>query len=415
MSFVITELVKKSISLIEICPTVPAGQAPRGVYIETQHYGNECWYIKNHYSDPELVYGSATISITDNNGDHLSNRDLDHLVFRIKRSSSSQQFIALSFDLKLYSYFSKSGDYMVRDISVNIPTRYHIQCIDLSDNGEHLFYSNWNSIIRSNSKLEPIETWTIPDKLDRQKKAPSAAVRQALSLLDLPKDPNVEEIKVAFRSKLLRVHPDINREDPKASDKTRTVVEAYEVLTRGLKSDVEKESEQLIQIKFAFEGDSITATQTKVGAEKIYIGCYSGRLYLLSRQGKSQLIYNCHAPIRRITESGQYLYVVSDEFWDILSDGVLINRIEGSFRLERIVFDKDCNAVMSNRKSVRLYSLGGIPFAELNFKENIADVFMVNQKLRVVTGKKSYLLQIQPPTDYRQLADKGSLFLPHPK
>jgi hypothetical protein len=359
-----------------------------------------------------LWHGKSTIFITDRFGEFLGKKTLDHLVFRIKRSpKSSQQFLALSFNLRLH-YYSNSGNCTIRDISENIPTRYHVQCIDLSDNGEFVYYSDWNSIIRLDRNLNPLITWKIPDKFIRHDKASPPAVRQALSILELPKNPSAEEIKSAFRKKLLRVHPDINADDPNASDKTRAVVEAYEVLTRGSQNQYEIESDkQFIQIQLAFEGDSVTATQIKPGTEGLFVGCYSGRLYLLNQSGRSQLVYDSHAPIRKIKESGKYLYVVTDHFWDILSDGIVINRIEGSFRLERIVFDGCCNAVMSNRKSVRLYSPGGIAFAEVNFRDNISDVFMHKQKLRVLTGKKSYIFSIQPPTDYKMLAD-SELYLP---
>lgn len=412
MPFVITDLIQNSISLTETGQTVPAGQAPRGMYFETEHYDNECWYIKNHYDDPNLLYGKSTISITDRFGEFLGKKTLDHLVFRIKRSSvSSQPFLALSFSLKLH-YYSNSGDCTIRDISENIPTRHHVQCVDLSDNGKFVYYSNRNSITQLNRNLNPLKKWKIPDKFIRHDKAPSPAVRQALSLLELSKNPSNDAIKSAFRKQLLRVHPDINTDDPYASDKTRAVVEAYEVLTRGSQNEYETESvKQFIKIQLAFEGDSVTATQIKPGTEGLYVGCYSGRLYLLKPSGTSQLIYDSHAPIRKIKESGKYLYIVTNYFWDILSDGIVINRIEGSFGFERIVLDGYCNAVMSNRKSVRLYSPGGIAFAEVNFRENISDVYMFEKNLRVVTGHKSYVFSIQPPTDYKMLVDSG-LYLP---
>lgn len=411
MSIVITELVQGSITLTETAQTVPAGQAPRGMYFETEHYDDECWYIKNHYDDPDLVKGSSTISITDRFGAFLRKRTLDHLVFRIRRSSVSQQFLALSFNLRLH-YYSTPNHCKVLDISENIPTRYHVQCINLSDNGEIIFYSNWNSIIRLDHSLEPLETWKISDNFNRDEKATSPAIQQALAVLELHKNPETEQIKSAYRKKLLRVHPDINRNDPYACDKTRSVVEAYEVLTRGAQIQSDTESiERIIQFRFAFEGDSVTAIQAKAGTEDLFVGCYSGRLYLLRRSGRSHIIYESHAPIRKIRESGNYLYILSDRFWDILIDGVAINRIEGSFRLERSVFDGYSNAVMSNRKSVRIYSPGGIAFAQVNLRENISDVFMLNQKLRIVTGKKSYVFSIIPPTDYKMFAERD-LFLP---
>lgn len=427
MSFLITELIQNSISHNETGQTVPAGQAPRGVYFETEHFDDVCWYIKNHYDDPNLIQGRATIFATDKFGEFLSKKTLDQLVFRIKRSSISKKFIALSFNLILHTYFSDIiGDtsenattgYQVQynsaisDISKNIPTRYQVQCIDLSNNGEFVFYSNWNSLIRLDHNLKHLENWNIPDKFDRQNKGISAEIQQATSILGLQKNPSIDDIKSAFRKNLLQVHPDVNRDDPYASDKTRAVVEAYEILTRGMQNQENlKSDKEFIQIQLPFQGDSITATQMEVGTDNLYVGCYSGKLYLLMRNGKSRLIYDSHAPIRKIRGFGKYLYVVSNQFWDILLDEILVNRIEGNFGFERIIFEKECNAVMVNHKYIRLYSPGGIVFAEITIKENISDVFMSNQKLLVITGKKSYIFSVKPPTDYRGLTS-NNLYLP---
>lgn len=411
MSFEITNLIPDAISLTEKSHTVPAGQAPRGVYFATEHYENDCWYIKNHYDDPSLSYGKATISTTDRFGNFLGKKTLDHLIFRIKHSTASiHKFITLSFGLSLYYY--THDEYIVNDISKDFTDRYQAQCVDISINGEILYYSNQNSIVQLDSSLNLLRTWKIPDKFNRQNRASSPEVRQALTVLDLPQKPNSEAIRVAFRKKLLRVHPDIHKDDPNASDKTREIIEAYEVLTRGSQNNIKAKSEkQIIQFDFGYHGDFVTATQTKSNNKGIFVGCYSGKLYSLSRSGKSKLVYECHAPIRKIKESGRYVYIVTDHFWDILCDGKAINRIEGSFRLERIVLDGNCNAVMSNRQNVRLFSPGGIAFAEVNFQENISDVYMFNKNLKVITGKKTYIFSLKIPTDYKIL-ESNNMFLP---
>ena len=66
---------------------------------------------------------------------------------------------------------------------------------------------------------------------------------------------------------------------------------------------------------------------------------------------------------------------------------------------------------MSNRQNVRLFSPGGIAFAEVNFRENISDVYMFNKKLKVITGKKTYIFSLKIPTDFKML-ESNNLFLP---
>ena len=367
MSFLITSLFHNAISHIGTSPTVPAGQAPRGTYFDIEHYDNACWYVKNHYDDPDLVRGKSTVTVTDSLGELLHTMTLDHLVFRIKHSSASNNFVALTFTLKLYYYAPNSDVLAVREISESIPTRYHVQCVDLSQNGEFICYSNSNSIIRLERTLKPFETWTAPNSFDRTTRAASLDIRRALLVLGLNNEPSTDDIRSAFRKNLLKVHPDINKNDPDANDKTRAVVEAYEVLTRGNFDDQDTNNQTElgpIQVRFASEGDFITATQFGGGGEDLYIGCYSGKTYLLLANGNTRLIYNAHAPVRKIKELGRYLYIVSDHFWDILLNGTLLNRVDGRFRFDRILLDNACNAVLINHKTVRLYSHGGIPFAE---------------------------------------------------
>ena len=65
------------------------------------------------------------------------------------------------------------------------------------------------------------------EKLDNSSKYYS----EKLSLLGLSGKPNNEEIKKAFRKKLLEFHPDRNPNNPEANNKTIEIINAYEELT----------------------------------------------------------------------------------------------------------------------------------------------------------------------------------------
>ena len=123
MSFLITSPFPNAISHIRTDPTVPARQAPRGTYFDIEHYDDACWYVKNHYDDPDLVHGKSTVTITDSFGELLHNINLDHLVFRIKHSPTSNNFVALTFTLKLYFYAPNFDVLAIREISKGIPTQ----------------------------------------------------------------------------------------------------------------------------------------------------------------------------------------------------------------------------------------------------------------------------------------------------
>ena len=414
LPFKVNNLVENSIIHAETNLTVPAGQAPRGVYFETEHYYENCWYVKNHYADPNLIYGSSTIMVTDKFGELMNRKLLNHLVFRIKQSEKAKYFIALAFNLNLYFYTSNNQKVVNRDISKGVQNRYELQCVDVSKNGKNIYYSKSNSLYQLDSHLKPVQSWKIPHKYDRHNKPALPETQQALSILGLPKKFTPDDVKSAFRKNLIKVHPDVNPSDPFAADKTRKVIEAYEILTRE-KIDQSTYDNKIdfgsFQVSFGFESDGISATQTKGGTDGLYIGCYSGKIYLLFPSGKYYLIYDCFAPVRKIKENGKYLYIISDHFWDILLDGVSVNRISGMFRFNRILLEETCNAEILNHKTVRLYSPGGIAFGEVEFKDNVADAFLIEKKLKVVTEKKSFIFGIQPPIDYKAIA-ADNLFLP---
>ena len=121
--------------------SVPAGQAPRGVYFQVDHYENACWYTKNHYTAPNLVEGSASIAVTTDFGERVGIESLDHLVFRIKRAAKSDHYAAISFGLKLHVYSQDHRLIATGDVSENTIDRYQVKCVDVSEEGNRVFCS----------------------------------------------------------------------------------------------------------------------------------------------------------------------------------------------------------------------------------------------------------------------------------
>jgi len=49
-------------------------------------------------------------------------------------------------------------------------------------------------------------------------------------ILGVSRDASLEDIKKAYRSLAKQYHPDVNKDDPQASEKFKEINEAYEVL-----------------------------------------------------------------------------------------------------------------------------------------------------------------------------------------
>ncbi len=61
-------------------------------------------------------------------------------------------------------------------------------------------------------------------------------------LLGIPRNATLDDIKVAYRRLARKYHPDVNPNDPTATDKFRLVQEAYKILKDADKVDVLKEA-----------------------------------------------------------------------------------------------------------------------------------------------------------------------------
>jgi len=64
---------------------------------------------------------------------------------------------------------------------------------------------------------------------------------QCYELLGVPQNATLEEIKQAYRRLVRKYHPDVNQNDPAATDKFRMVQEAYEILKQADKENLSKE------------------------------------------------------------------------------------------------------------------------------------------------------------------------------
>ena len=264
--FLISEVTPGVVCHVATTRSVPAGQAPRGTYSQIDYYQNACWYTKNHYTDPNLAGGSASIAVTTDFGEWLGTASLGHLVFRLKRAAQSDHYAAISFGLRLYVYSQDHRLIATRDISNDTIDRYQVRCVDLSTEGEHVFCAKKDTLLCFDQNLNETSSWTIPAKKTRVEiTSTSPEFAQAFFLLGLVGNPSNDDIKKAFKKKVLMVHPDHNPQDHLANEKTRLVIEAYEALTSAKHRDensrfYDELQTEFITVRFPAFRDEITAS-----------------------------------------------------------------------------------------------------------------------------------------------------------
>ena len=66
-------------------------------------------------------------------------------------------------------------------------------------------------------------------------------ISECYRLLGIPRNATLDDIKVAYRRLARKYHPDVNQDDPTATDKFRLVQEAYKMLRDSNKEDLSKE------------------------------------------------------------------------------------------------------------------------------------------------------------------------------
>jgi len=387
------------VSHIGTWKSVSPGQAPRGTYFQVDHYEDACWYTKNHYAGSDLTGASASVSITTSFGNWIDKLTLNHLVFRIKRSAVSHYSVSVSFDLKMYLYSENLDCLASHDISEGMSNRWQLRCVDLSADGHQIYYTKEGTLFSFDHDLKLLNSWKIPPKPKPEhvrETAISGAIGEALLLFELPRNPNNEAIKTAYRKCLLKVHPDVNSQDPLATEKTREAIAAFELLTSQKYRDENLRYHNDIQNNFvgfqfpAFD-DGISAIQTERRNGGLYVGCYSGKIYFLPTNGKFINIFDCQAPIHTIKELGKYIYILSRDSLNLLVDGKLVHRINGING--KLIWGKSAILEVTTRR-LRIFSLQGVQLAGLEFRDNIADAYLQDNQVKVITANKIYMFSI---------------------
>lgn len=81
-------------------------------------------------------------------------------------------------------------------------------------------------------------------------------------LLGIPRNATLDDIKVAYRRLARKYHPDVNQDDPTATDKFRLVQEAYKMLKDADKGDLPKDKAPSTKESYARSQAAPSSVQT---------------------------------------------------------------------------------------------------------------------------------------------------------
>jgi tetratricopeptide (TPR) repeat protein len=371
------------------------------------------------YDKPAGRFLSCKIRVYSPTAEIVSERDWLYSFHHTDISPSGKYLLGFSEDLHLSLWTMEGSILADRNISSEVHgDKYHLRSLAVSaDAGNCLFTVSIRAYLLD-ARLRIHRIWVMPPppdyKVDRgEKSAPDERVLKALAVLELSGHPTQEEIKDHFRRMILLHHPDRHPDDPSAGERTREIIEACEVLSNedvfsmvrslGIERYYKVIHEVAIEIpehlgsiklsvQLSGSGDWIYASHITPGAERIYLGCYSGRVYCLDYQGGVQSVFTTNAPISGILERKEFLYI-----WTYTTLYVIRVKKVSCFidlRDASVECFPDWGIVVRKKQGLHLYSEEGVSLGVVSFLNDPREIVPMQKGLVVKTIKGRYFISI---------------------
>lgn len=342
---------------------------------------------------------------------------MEFYAHRFKSTNDSNLFVVCTYDksISLYVDFNLFNEI---DLSNIVDDKNHIRNVDISHDGKLLLYTYVDKAFLLDNQFRVIDSWQTVQKEGWEKRENKTSFGNSnddhnryFSILGLIGNESKLEIKKAFKKQLLSMHPDINKDDPNAKEKTQDIIQAYEWLMKESAENAFNNNEdsyyycQLInRVKIDIEGtggfitiememigpgeDWIYATHFGQTSGLIYLGCYSGKIYSVNKSGRVLKLYRCDAIVEAIYERLDCLFIQTNKFILILKNDEYLSSINIS-KSVKVRWFKNTFVLISNKDAV-IYSYGGNVIGRLTFEKPIYDVFEVNMTINIVTSIRTY-------------------------
>ena len=218
----------------------------------------------------------------------------------------------------------------------------------------------------------------------------AAFVEEALRLfgLSLPVDP--ADIKRKYRSLASVHHPDRNPGSPHATEKMKALNSAFEVLT-GVdpntlgfeESDTtyfaRTEPDQVIRVagirlEITMTGETpqdwVYAASFAAADGGAYVATYSGRVILLSQEGRALVVYGIGTCPSEIVEIGRYTYFLTPTRLYVVEDGTKLAAFLDVYRQGRLIVSQSGFGLLTNKR-LQWFSVAGRRVGELAARDPI--------------------------------------------
>ncbi len=407
----------------EILTIINEAKKPRGYQIK-QIVGTSVLDLKST-SD----YISLSVPIIEFDGTSVTYKELSDIpgipndTYRFRESSSQNAFLSSSKDLIIYFYNWNLELLNSFNASAYAEEHTHLRRIELSADLSYFIFTIVDQAYLLDSKMNLISVWQVPNKEGYEKRSiyENEQVNRYLNLLKLNDNPSKEEIKSAFRKLIIQWHPDKNPDNPDALETTRQLIQAYEFLSEENAQDIlndinleeywvdtrSTKSFEADGFKFVFEfsvgsgEDWIYGSGISDDGSRIYLGCYSGKIYQVNREGIVEKLYIIPEekfkdygktnPISFIVERFNRKYILTHWYLYILKEDKTINYLRNEFGRFRWFED---GFILQGKKEITIFDNDGNKKGLISFKSSIRQVCFCDNIFLVETTTKAFTFKM---------------------
>ena len=239
-------------------------------------------------------------------------------------------------------------------------------------------------------------------------------VEEALRLFELSLLVEPAEINRKFRMLAMAHHPDRNPDDPRAEEQMKAVNRAFEVLT-GVdpntlgfeESDVthfiRTEPDQVIEMEgfrvtMTFSGctpqDWVYAASFSASDGRVFVATYSGKVILLSRDGRPIIVYDLGTCPNEIVDVGRYTYFLTNTRLYVVEDTTKLAAFLDVFQEGRFLVSESGFGLLTSKK-VQWFTPSGTKVGELLARDPIRTVHKTVGSLLVKT--RQHQVEVRGP------------------
>lgn len=344
--------------------------------------------------------------------------------YRFRECSNQSSFLSSSRELTVHHYnwdLELLGKFNASPFSDG---HTHLRRVELSSDHSCILFTIVDKVYVLDSNMSLLAVWKVPHKEGFEKRkvdesnGMSEQMKSYLSLLELPNKSSKEEIKTAFRKQIIKWHPDRNPNNPQAEERTKQLIQAYELLSGedaqsafdGLDQKeyywVDLSSSYKFEVGgFTFEmnfssgsgEDWIYGAGISDDASRIYLGCYSGKIYQVNPNGIAEKMYivpedkkenyGIPNPISFVTEYNFRKYILTRWYLYVLNDDKTINYLKNDSGYYRWF---DNGIVLQDNKQITLFDKDGNNQGSITFKSPIKQVCFCDDIFLIETTTKSF-------------------------